>query len=286
MILIDYSGVAIAALFANGLDKEDKVDENILRHIILSSLLSFKKKYSKQYGEMVLCMDAGEVWRRDEFAQYKASRKTKRTESKLDWNEIFDALNNISREIREFVPWKALKIHKCEADDIIAVLCKDAQSQFGAEQCLIISSDKDMKQLQRYWNVRQWSPNQGKFLDEKHPLQFLEDHILSGDKGDGVPNVYSDDDTFVEGKRQTVLTAKRKVEVLECIESGLWDDPKLKNNYERNRLMIDFESIPEEIQNKIREANETVEVPNGSQLMNYFIQKRCKQLMSSLQDFK
>ena len=204
MIIVDYSGVAIANLFAMRIS----VSEGLVRHCILNSLRLYNAKYRREYGQMVLACDGGGTWRREMFPQYKASRKAARESGDIDWKEFFRILGNVRDEIRENLPFKVVHLQGVEADDIIATLT-DSTQEFGKhEPVMIISSDKDFVQLHRYKNVRQYSPMAKEFVKEKDPVRYLQEHVLRGDTGDGVPNVLSPDDVFVSGGRQTPLRAK------------------------------------------------------------------------------
>ena len=204
MILVDFSGIAIATIAVNKIN-----DENMLRHMILNSLRMYNKKFKDKYGQMVLACDSSS-WRRDYFPQYKANRRSGRDESDFDWAEAFRIMHQVKDEIKENFPYKVIHIDKCEADDIIATMVDHTQ-QFGQyEEVMIVSSDHDFKQLQKYDNVSQFSPMTKKFVEETHPRQNLLLKILTGDAGDGIPNVLSHDDTFVNGDRQTPLSKKRK----------------------------------------------------------------------------
>jgi len=114
MIIVDYSGIALASIIIN-----KTFDEQMIRHMILNSLRMYYKRYKEEYGEMVIAVDAANNWRRKAFPQYKANRKKDRGNSSFDWDEAFRILNLIREEIAENFPYKVIKIDGCEADDII-----------------------------------------------------------------------------------------------------------------------------------------------------------------------
>ena len=191
--------------------KSSEISEDLVRHMVLTSILSYKKKFS-EYGEIIICADDKENWRKQKFTFYKANRKKNRDSSGCDWHLIFDILATIKQELKEFFPYKMLQVPFAEADDIIGVLCKN-KSMF--EKTLIVSSDKDMKQLLKYNNVEFYSIYHKEKMDVENPDRFLKEHILIGDTGDGVPNFLSDDDAFVnQEKRQSPLRTKKLEEML------------------------------------------------------------------------
>ena len=280
MIIVDYSGVAIANLFAMRIS----VSEGLVRHCILNSLRLYNAKYRREYGQMVLACDGGGTWRREMFPQYKASRKAARESGDLDWKEFFRILGNVRDEIRENLPFKVVHLQGVEADDIIATLT-DSTQEFGKhEPVMIISSDKDFVQLHRYKNVRQYSPMAKEFVKEKDPVRYLQEHVLRGDTGDGVPNVLSPDDVFVSGGRQTPLRAKLMDEWILN-----WDSLQTKmtteqyRNFQRNQALIDLTKIPSAKKAEIINTFESVKP--ASNTLNYLVEKRCSQLIECAEEF-
>jgi hypothetical protein len=280
MIIVDYSGVAIANLFAMRIS----VSEGLVRHCILNSLRLYNAKYRREYGQMVLACDGGGTWRREMFPQYKASRKAARESGDIDWKEFFRILGNVRDESRENLPFKVVHLQGVEADDIIATLT-DSTQEFGKhEPVMIISSDKDFVQLHRYKNVRQYSPMAKEFVKEKDPVRYLQEHVLRGDTGDGVPNVLSPDDVFVSGGRQTPLRAKLMDEWILN-----WDSLQTKmtteqyRNFQRNQALIDLTKIPSAKKAEIINTFESVKP--ASNTLNYLVEKRCSQLIECAEEF-
>ena len=191
MILIDFTQTIIAGLMAQLKSNDNEINENMLRHMILNSLRNYQKKYAGDYGDIVLCTDAANPWRREYFPLYKANRKKSREADDRDWKLIFDTLQVVKDEIKENFPYRYMYVERCEADDIIAVLSKVIK-----EDVLIISGDKDFQQLQKYDNITQWSPNLNRMIDCVQPEEFLKEHVLKGDTSDGIPNILSNDNCF------------------------------------------------------------------------------------------
>ena len=228
-------------------------------------------------------------WRRDTFKYYKASRKTTREKSDFDWKELFRLLHQIRSEISENFPYKVVHINKAEADDIIATLVMKREQKLNGvlsepEPVLILSSDKDFLQLQKFENVKQYSPLKKKFISTENPNTFLKEHILKGDVSDGVPNFLSSDDTFVSDKRQKPL-AKKKLSVWSELEPDVFCEGEMLRNYRRNEMLIDLTKIPEWLQENI--VNDYASQPNigRSKLFNYFVKHKLKNLMEHINEF-
>ena len=284
MILIDYNQIALASVIVQKLN-----DEQMIRHMILNSIRMYNKKYRDQYGQMVICCDGPNTWRREYFPEYKASRKKSRdkTDSTMDWNEVFRILNTVRDEIKENLPYKVIQMEGCEADDIIGTLVFETQ-EFGKDEPVkIISSDKDFIQLHRFKNVSQFSPMQKKEVKDSNPRTYLFNHIMKGDSGDGVPNVKSADNVFVEeGLRQTPIRAKQIEEWLDNSErlSEVMDS-EVYRNYQRNKTLIDLTEIPENLSTSIINTFNNSKKPMQMKALNYLIKKRCNLLIECVEEF-
>jgi len=287
MIIIDMNQISLASLMMHlNMTKTKEPDENMVRHMILNSVRMYRTMFNDEYGEVVLTYDSKHYWRRDFFPQYKSNRKKGREEDGRNWDAIFEVLNKIKSEIKENLPYKFLEVYGAEADDIIATLCKHSQTEKDRaknENILIVSGDKDFIQLQKYMNVKQYSPILKKYVDGHNPDTYIKEHILKGDTSDGIPNVLSPDNTFVEKLRQKPL-GKKKIETwLNMNIDDLHDE--VKRNYQRNEKLIDLSKIPNELENEI--LTEFREAPFGdrSKLLNYFIKSRLKNLTETIGEF-
>jgi 5'-3' exonuclease len=281
MILVDMNQVTISNLMIQM--KDEPLSEDLVRHMVLNSLRSYKTKFSKDFGELVLCYDDKHCWRKDYFPYYKQNRKKARSESSLDWNELFDILTKIQNELEENFPYKVLKINGAEADDIIAILSNKISSTPNLyDEILIISGDKDFIQLHQSDNVKQYSPTLKKFIVDENPEQYKFEHIIRGDKGDGVPNVLSQDTVFVEDLRQRPITKKK---LIEWKENGI-PEGEIKRNYQRNKTLIDFDSIPNELGELIYNMwVDKITQNDKSKILPYFMKHRLKELTEKLGDF-
>ena len=276
MILIDFTQTIIAGLMAQLKMNDGEVSEDMLRHMILNSVRNYQKKYAPDYGEIVLCTDSSHTWRKEFYPLYKANRKKTRDASDLDWKMLFDTLQIVKEEIRDNFPYRYMYVEQCEADDIIAILVKHAR-----EPVMIVSGDKDFQQLHKYDYVKQWSPNLNKLITCDNPDLFLKEHILTGDKSDGIPNILSNDDCFAEGIRQTPLRKGIKDSYLRMT---IEKDDKYYRNYLRNQTLIDLEFIPQNIEEKILEEYENT-VPVKGKVFDYLRTHRLNELLNHVEDF-
>jgi hypothetical protein len=264
------------------------IDENLIRHMVLNSIRMYNVKFKDEYGDLVICADDKKYWRKDLFPYYKAARKKSREESPYDWNLIFETLNRVRDEIRENFPYKVIQIDKTEADDVIGTICTNYGVELRnsqSEKILILSSDKDFMQLQKFANVDQYSPMAKKFLKTSEPIKFLKEHIIKGDRGDGIPNILSSDDTFITEARQKPVTEK-KLNTWVAQKPEDFCDASMLRNYQRNESLIDLSKVPSEYADRILTAYRSPkEVKGKDKVLNYFIKNRMKQLMEHIQEF-
>ena len=208
MIIVDLNQTMISNFMAQiGNHTNIKIEEDLLRHMILNSIRGYNAKFRYEYGEMIIACDDKRSWRKNLFPYYKANRKKAREKSEIDWNSVFDVLNRVRDELKEYFPYRVIQIDTAEADDVIGSLCHEFGNSL--EKILIISGDKDFKQLQSYMNVKQFDPVRKRWLEEANPERYLKEHIMKGDTGDGVPNFLSKDDTFVTASRQKPLRSDK-----------------------------------------------------------------------------
>lgn len=285
MILIDLSQVLIANLMVH-INNNAEINEDLVRHMIFNNIRSYKKKFSS-YGEVVLCCDDSRNWRKKEFSYYKAHRKLEREVSAIDWNSVFKAINTVRDEIKEHMPYKTLQVPRAEADDIIGALVRRFGTQLnadGTEQILIISGDKDFAQLQTYANVKQYSPKTKQFISVADPQAFLKEHIIRGDKGDGVPNIKSTDNCILTKERQKSIS---KVNIKEWLklEPEEFCDEYMLAKYKRNEKLISLWKTPQDIVQQIWNMYDEVTVPPRSGIYNYFVKKGLVNLLSQVNDF-
>jgi len=285
MILVDMNQVTISNLMMSIGSRKNDVDEDLVRHMVLNSLRSYRSKFSEAFGELVLCYDSKKYWRRDFFPNYKSNRKKDRAASGLDWPLIFDTLNNIRDEIRETFPYKVLEVEGAEADDCIAAIIQHiAETPSEFEHVLILSGDKDFIQLQKHNFVKQYSPVQKKFVNGIDPQIYIKEHVLKGDRSDGVPNFLSPDNTFVDELRQKPMS-KKKIETWVSLEPEDFCSEEMMRNYQRNKTLIDLDCIPDDLKEKIILEYQNAPEGDRSKLLNYFINKRLKNLMNDIGDF-
>ena len=283
MIIVDLNQVMISNIMMQlGVHTNVQVEENMVRHMVLNSILSFKNKFGSTYGEIIIACDNTNIWRKQIFPYYKANRKAKTESSEIDWKSIFECMNKLRSELKEFSPYKVIDVESAEADDIIGTLVNNFAPT--ANDILNWSGDKDFIQLHKYNNVKQYDPVNKKYIVHENPMLFLKEHVIKGDAGDGIPNILSSDNCFVVGDRQKSLTKKR-MEFYTATDPTKFENPTATRNFHRNEQLINLDFTPTEIRDKVLiQYNEQVG-KNRSKLLNYFNTFNLKNLVQHLSEF-
>lgn len=301
MIIVDFNQTAISTLMAELAGRTDvEIRKDLIRHMIINAIRSYKVKFGDKYGEVVIACDNRRYWRKDKFPYYKASRKKARQDSGLDWKLIFDTLAEIRAEIAQFFPYQVIDVDGAEADDVIATLAHWSQDNnlktegmFGEAEpqpVLILSGDHDFVQLQRFKNISQFSPIHKKWIKPEGSINaYLMEHIIKGDKGDGIPNILSPDDCFVAQGRQKPVSSKKLAEWVKQTPDEFANRTDLTadviRSFNRNRYLIDFDYIPDTVRNNILDAWVNRVAKDRSQLLNYFMENRMKNMIELIGDF-
>lgn len=282
MILVDLNQVLLSGLMAQiNNSKGVKLEEDLIRHMILNIIRTHLKNFREEYGEIVLCCDNRKYWRKEWFPHYKAGRKKARDKSDLDWHLIFDMLAKFKQELKEYFPYKCIDVDGAEADDIIGTLVPRHSAH---EKILILSSDGDFLQLQQYKNVKQYNPSLKKYVVSENPIDDLKEKIIRGDKGDGIPNVLSPADCFVNELRQKPIT-KGVLDKLMKTPPEQWEDAESLVGWSRNKMLIDLTMIPEHIQSKIINTYDEIKPPSRGKMFNYFVENKLTNLMEVIEEF-
>jgi hypothetical protein len=269
----------------------DILTADACKNYFFNDIILVKKKFP-DYGDIVICCDSKNYWRKDIFPFYKITRKEIRADSPLDWELVRQVMNDLKKDIAENFPYKVIEVEKCEADDVIAVLTKYLNGYSNglcakSHDTMIISSDGDFKQLQVIPTVKQWSLAMGKAVTEADPENFLYEKILKGDSGDSVPNILSEDDAIAMKVRQKPITASRIDKWKQChINTGELHSDLSVEKYNRNKKLMDLmNEIPMEYENAIIEKYLNSIPASKLKTSGYFIKNKMKNLYEELSIF-
>lgn len=296
MLIMDFSQVAISTIMAE-LKNTNNADISVplVKHMILNNIRSNRQKFYREYGELVIACDSRHYWRKEIFPHYKASRKKNRKESIYNWDQIYTAIDEMKADLASYFPYAFIEVHGAEADDVISTLVRwtldndlvDNGLESGPQPVMVLSGDHDFVQLQKYPHVQQYSPIQKTFVKaDISPDMMLREHILRGDTGDGIPNVFSAEDTLVtDGKRQKSIFEKDMVG-WRTKSIDAWEGTPQWDRVQKNRQLIDLSYTPEDIQDQIvAKYLEDRAGRNRSQLLNYFMKHKMPLLLECAGDF-
>ena len=273
MILADMSNLAITALQEAGSGGNPMIiTEQTIRHVVLKKIYDVYKKIGTHH-ELVLACDGKDYFRKDLFSYYKANRV--KNNDCFDWDDFRYHYPIFKAELPYYFPFKLLEIDKVEGDDIINCIT-DWEIANGNRHIIIASSDTDDLQIsERYPNwVEQYSFKKRGYITCADYNYSLKQHIIEGDKGDGIPNIMSDDDTYMNpAKRSKTLTKKRRdqfeIEIPEEFQA----------NYERNKSLVDMSQIPDHYRQAIIEEYLKPMPPKEDSIYKYCIKYKLARLM-------
>ena len=276
MILVDANQIAISHLMIRN-KIESGINIDSVRRSIVRVIGRIQRKFKGEFGQMVLCYDDKNYWRRQVFPYYKMNRKQERENSKYDWNQVFSVLNKIRDELRDNFPFHVLQVDGAEADDIIASLVKRNNSQNYPEPILILSADKDFIQLHKYPLVKQYDPIRNRWIQDLDPVKYLQEHIIRGDRSDGIPNILTCDDAIVMNKPQKKMS-REKISSLASMDPSEFTNFIRLRNWKRNSELIDFAMIPEAVGDRIINYYTSYK-PSTEINFTYFIQNNIHDLI-------
>ena len=261
---------------------QDALDEGLIRHMCINTIRAQVRQFKSKYPNVVIACDNRKYWRREFFPFYKSHRKADREASGLDWGLIFGVMNTIRDELKEYFPYRVIDVERAEADDVIAVLTR----KFAPHgDVLILSSDKDFAQLQKYPNVTQYSPIMKRFIKIDDPKRYIREHVIKGDRGDGIPNILSPDNCFAAGERQKPITSKKLNEWLQKGSEEFCTTDEMLRGFKRNQTLVDFDYIPTDIELAVIQAFEASTPATREKMLNYFVAKGLKVMIENIHDF-
>lgn len=288
MIILDLQQIMLSNLMV-GVQKHEIEDfsDDLFRHMVLNSIRSNLTKFRSTYGDLVIASDGIKYWRKDVFPNYKWHRQGDREKrEKIDWSAVFESINKIRDELRDNFSYPVINLPHVEADDIIATLILNNTE----DKYLILSADKDFVQLQVNPKVAQYDPIRKKAVKIDNPREYLLEHVIRGDRGDGIPNIRSGDDVFVNGQRQSVISkanAEKWIDFLSKDEDSSTQifPNEVYRNWCRNRDLIDLTRIPLNVRQDILAEYENQKTKPPKSLTPYFMKHNLRQLLGAMGEF-
>jgi hypothetical protein len=250
-------------------------------HIIFASI---NKTWRDLGGTHVVIAFEGRSWRKDFYAPYKANRaikQNKRSQSDVDDDVLFfEAFNNFQEFLHEKTNVTVLQAAGCEADDFIARWIQTHPD----DKHVIISSDSDFYQLINE-NVSQYNgvsnqhmtidsivDDRGRpVIDKKSgepkligdPEWLLFEKCIRGDTSDNIFSAYPG--TRTKGTKNKIgmeeAFSDRTTKgfnwnnyMLQTWTDHHGEEHRVRDDYLRNKIMIDLTLQPDDIKNVLDTA--------------------------------
>lgn len=285
LMIVDFSQIVISTITSTFRPTET-LSTDLIRHVVLNTIRSNVLRNKREYPHIVLATDKGPYWRKLIADYYKGHRANLREESAFDFKAIFEAMNIIREELIQHFPYKTMQIPGVEADDIAGVLVHRLGHLYS--RILLISSDGDWAQLQKFRNVKQFSPMQKKWVLPKHGSAHLHliEKVIKGDPKDCISSIKSVSDHLLsmKGTRQKSIYQKElDIWMHEPVDKWATDQFTI-DRYNENLKLLDLSLIPDNIGDQIIEAFNKP-VANGATIFNYLAKHRMKELLGKADEF-
>lgn len=301
-ILVDSLNMFMRAKHVGG-GKDIDMRIGMAMHIMFNSV---KKAWRDFNGSHVVFCLEGRSWRKDFYPPYKANRKVlanKRSPREIEDDELyFEAYDDMIKFFSEKTNCSVIRCPTAEADDLIATWIQTHPD----DNHIIVSTDSDFYQLLAD-NVKQYNGTTDQivtlegFLDAKtgkpvvdkktgkiktvdDPAFILFEKCVRGDATDNVFSAYP-------GAR--MKGSKNKTGIAEAYadkdDGGYnynnfmlqrWVDHeevehRVRDDYERNRVLIDLTAQPDDIKAACREAIAEVKAKDKVQQVGIHFMKFC-----------
>lgn len=280
-LLVDSLNMFMRAKHVGGKGQDIDTKIGMAMHIMFNSLAKCHREFDADH--IVLCLE-GRSWRKDFYEPYKKNRKVtmdQRSPREVEDDELyFEAYDDMVKFFADKTNCSVIRCEQAEADDMIALWIQDHPD----DEHMIVSTDSDFYQLMAD-NVTQYNGTTDQlvslegFVDAKtgnrvidkktgnekelpDPEYILFEKCVRGDPTDNVFSAYP-------GAR--VKGTKNKTGIKEAYDdrnsTGFnynnfmlqrWvdhngDEQRVRDCFERNRILIDLTAQPDEIKELIRE---------------------------------
>lgn len=290
LCIIDFSVIALTTVFATFNPKEEYTEDDI-RIAVFNVLRANVKKFKDDCPDIVLAIDCKKgYWRKQIAPYYKGSRKKNREKTPWKWDVIYNAMGHIIADIKKYFPYYVIDTDHVEADDIAGVLCCAYHKDY--EKIVLVSTDFDWSQLQRFKNVKQWNPVQNKFVKPRtetgqppcSPDTFLKHKIIKGDRKDGIANILSPGNSITESIKQKSI---KKADYTEWLSSSpeTYCTPEMLERYRENEQLLDLTKVPTDISKQILTEFEEYQLPTRMRIYSYLMKNGLPHLIDKISDF-
>ncbi len=221
---------------------DDKIFIEKFHKLFLENIKKIKKKYKIQNALVIFAKDCRRynIWRNEYYNEYKKNRDEKPLRFNSDifiytYEKIIPDLLDLD--------YKVLELDNAEADDIVGVLKNKIREKYDDRQIYIITNDHDYLQLLDdntfIYNLRGLdlrTKSKGKDID-------LELKIITGDKSDNITSIFN--------TRKTIKSIMNLINNKDMLQDLFNSNEEIHKLYNRNKLLIDFNMIPNEIKMNI-----------------------------------
>ena len=219
-------------ILENPWEREEFVEK--FKKMCVVKIQEIVKKLKLENPMIIVAKDCvqSDIWRVELFPEYKKGRVVDQHVGGA-FKCVFD--NELFKKGGAHI----LICHpKLEADDCVALTIQNVRRLAPEKRIYIITSDMDYLQIADENTIPinlQMKPLRESKQSFKNSEKDLFCKILTGDKSDNIPSVF---------KKCGIKTAEKYFNDKELFHKKLEEDPLFREQYELNKQIIDFKSIP------------------------------------------
>ncbi len=227
---------------------ENKLFVEKFKTLFVNNLLDMPKKFTTKGAEKPILIVGKDcrrenIWRNKFFPNYKGTRTHKGFMGKPFIKMVYE-----EELFQKGGAQTILKHSSLEADDCIAISVKHLTNKYPKCHIYVITSDKDYLQLNAH-NVDLYNLCYKNIANNKSSTGIanddLEIKIIMGDKSDNIPSAFP---------KCGQKTAEKCVQNKEFFKKKMDDNPAYYEQYELNKLLVSFDSIPKELVDEFMET--------------------------------
>tara|TARA_B110000977_G_C11035637_1_gene476958 strand:+ start:934 stop:1773 length:840 start_codon:yes stop_codon:yes gene_type:complete len=216
--------------------------------MFLSSIEKIVKKKVFKKSIIIFCRDSPKkkLWRTQISADYKGERLD--LSIKNNFKPVFNYTYKtmIPKLVKDNDNMFEIKIAEIEADDVIALSCKYIRNNFDDKIIYLVSGDEDFLQLgDKDLYFANYKKKKLFQLTNDEAKEMLRLKLICGDKSDNIKCIYSKEDKLGNKLKKIIKESEKEM------NKFLKENKKAKSNFDHNRKMIDFNSIPKKYHKRV-----------------------------------
>jgi len=196
------------------------------------------QRFKVNRSDIIFAREGSNCWRYAIYKEYKATRLYAK-----DIHAGGPVFKYVNENLHKRLGCNVIQVSTAEGDDIIAVGVDYINTVYPDCKIIIISGDYDLLQLSDKAEIFELDSKQKlTAITSDNPTKLLLQKIIGGDKSDNIPPIF---------KGCGKVTVEKLISDPAKLNEML--DKKGTEQYELNKLLVDFNNIPIIVRNEIEE---------------------------------